>query len=266
MALIPSNTKTAEEKKAARAAAQDDVLMREIDDAVRQDDYARMARTWGRPVLALLVLGLVAFGGYLFWDSRQEAAMEESSENLIAALDQYEAGNLDSAYKQSGTLAAGDGAGSAATALMLQGGIALQQGRGEEAAKLFAQVAGDDDVPQTLRDMATVREIAATYDTRKPADIIARLKPLAVPGNAFFGSAGEMVAMAYIEQGQRQEAGTLFAAIAKDEGVPESLRSRSRQMAGLLGVDAIEDVNELLEEQGVDATSDPAGAAGATRE
>ena len=72
------------------------------------------------------------------------------------------------------------------------------------------------------------------------ADIGATLKPLATPGNAVFASAGELVAHAYLDQGKRAEAGALFAQIAKDENSPESARSRARQMAGVLGVDAIE--------------------------
>jgi hypothetical protein len=36
----------------------------------------------------------------------------------------------------------------------------------------------------------------------------------------------------------------LFAAIARDKSVPVTLQRRARQMAGLLGADAIDDVNE----------------------
>ena len=81
-----------------------------------------------------------------------------------------------------------------------------------------------------------------------PADVVARLQPLAVPGKPYFGSAGELLAMAYLEQGKNREAGALFASIAKDETQPEGLRSRTRQMAGVLGVDAIVDVDEVLDE------------------
>ena len=38
--------------------------------------------------------------------------------------------------------------------------------------------------------------------------------------------------------GKQQEAGRLFAAIANDKQVPDSLRARSVQIAGSLGVDA----------------------------
>jgi len=76
--------------------------------------------------------------------------------------------------------------------------------------------------------------------------VVARLKPLAVPGNAWFGSAGELVGAAYLKQGRPELAGPLFAQIAKDKTVPETLRARARQLAGVLGVDAIEDVGQAL--------------------
>jgi hypothetical protein len=49
--------------------------------------------------------------------------------------------------------------------------------------------------------------------------------------------------MAYLKQGKEELAGPLLAAIAKDEDVPQTLRSRSRQLAGLLGYDAVADVD-----------------------
>ncbi len=128
--------------------------------------------------------------------------------------------------------------------------------------QLFQQVADDADAPSELRDLARIRAVAATFDTREPEDVIAALKPLAVPGNAWFGSAGELVAMAHLEQGQTKQAGTLLAAIAKDDTVPESLRSRARQVAGQLGVDAIEDVDELLRAAGIDAAAEAPPSAG----
>ena len=262
MALVPSNDKSREDKKAERQAAQDDVLMREIDDAVRQDDYARFAKIYGRPLLGLLVAGLLAFGGYLFWDSRQEAAMEKTSEDLVSAIDQLGAGNFDSANDAAATLASESKGGAKAAAMLMQAGIAMEKGDLETAAGLYAQVAQDNDAPQAVRDLALIRENAAGFDARDPADVIAALKPLAVPGNAYFGSAGELVAMAYLEQGEREQAGTLFAAIAKDEDVPQSLRARTRQMAGLLGVDAIEDVDELLESQEVGDAANADAASG----
>lgn len=245
MALRPGSEKNAEEKK----AAEDEVLLREIDDAVREDQLRDFGVKYGRPLLAVIVAGMAAFGGYLFWDSRQEAAMEATSEQLVAALDQADAGNLDSANSSAAALAAeGEGAAKA-SALLLQAGIAMDQGRTADAIELYASVANDESAPPVLRDLATIREMAAGFDTRDPAEVIERLGALAVPGNPWFGSAGELVAMAHLEQGNREQAGTLFGEIARADNVPETLRARSRQMAGLLGVDAIDDVDAFIEEQ-----------------
>ena len=188
--------------------------------------------------------------------------MEAQSEKLVAALDKLQAGDTLQAQQLAASLAAkGDGA-AAASAQMMQAGLAMEQGKRAEAAAIFAKISADDNAPPAIRDLATIREVTATFDTRKPADVIARLKPLAVPGNPWFGSAGELVAMAHLELGQREQAGTLFGEIAKSDDVPETIRARARQMAGLLGVDAIEDVEALLESQGV-PTANTEGAASA---
>ncbi len=255
MALIPKkNSKnsplTPEDKKALQETAAEDVLLREVDEAVRQDQLSSFATNYGKPLIAAVVLGLAGFGGYLYWDGQQELAKEGNSETLVAALDQIEAGNLATGSSSLDPLIADGNSGTQAAARLLKAGIALEQGKTKEASKLFAVVAADTKAPPAMRDIATIREVATSFDTMKPADVIARIKPLAVPGKPFFGSAGELVAMAYLEQGKLKEAGAMFASIAKDENVPDGLRSRSRQMAGLYGVDAIEDVDKVLEELG----------------
>lgn len=262
MALTPAKTEADADKQAKKKAAEDEVLLREIDDAVRKDDYAEFGKRFGVPLLVVLLLGLAGFGGYLFWQNQSEAAMEAESEQLIAVLDQLEAGNLSAANEAAGTLATQSDSGAGVLAVMTQAAIAVEQGRGAEAATLYESVVADDKAPAAMRDLAKIRAVALTFDERDPADVIATLESLAVPGNPWFGSAGELVALAHLEQGNQQQAGTLLGEIAKSEDVPESLRARARQLAGLLGVDAIDDVEELLEEQGLAPSAEGDAASG----
>ena len=111
--------------------------------------------------------------------------------------------------------------------------------RPKAAAAIYGRVAADAALPQPYRDLALVRQTAAEFDTLPPATVIARLTPLAKAGNPWFGSAGEMVGAAYLKQNNPKAAAPIFAAVAKDESVPETIRSRAVQMAGTLGVDAI---------------------------
>lgn len=252
MALTPKNELTREEKRERQENAQQEALLREVDDAVRQGDAEAFLDKWGKPLLGLLLAGLAAFAGYLFWESRQETAMERDSETLVGALDQIQAGNIDTGFDRLEELAGKEGGGAAVVAAMMRAGIAEQRGDDEDAAAMFQAIAENGDAAPAMRDLAKLRRVAILYDTMDSAQIVSTLKPLAVPGNAYFASAGELVAHAYLDQGKRAEAGALFAQIAKDDESPETIRSRARQMAGVLGVDAIEDVDALLEEQGVE--------------
>ena len=222
--------------------------MREVDEAVRQDQAKEFASTYGWPLGIGVVIGLAAFGGYLFWDSQQESAMERSSEQIVAAIDELDAGNLDVADDELAALMRDGSTGAVNTARLIRAGIAMQQGRKDDAVALFDEVAGDAEVPQPMRDLAAIRSVAAQFDEMDPDAVIARIGPLATEGNPWFASAGELVAMAYLEQGNEEQAGPLLVAIAKNEDAPASLRARTRQIAGLLGHDAVEDVEEMLEE------------------
>ena len=217
------------------------MFLREVDDAVRKDQLAEAAHNYAKPIGAAVLAGLAMLAGYLWYDSHKASVSDAQAEQFTTALDQIEAGQLDGGKSRAATLATEGGAGYKAATQLLNAGIAAQQGKADAAANTFAAVAADAGAPQAYRDLANVRLIALRFDAMKPDEVIAKLKPLAVPGNAFFPSAGELVGLAYMKQGHNDLAGPLFAAIAKEKDAPDSLRSRVRQLAGLLGVDTVDD-------------------------
>lgn len=239
MALPPQSRS---DKLAQRDAAQQDVFLREVDEAVRQDEMFTLFQRYGKPAIAVVVVGLLALAGYLWWDHSSKQSAGEVGEQFTMALDKLDARNLPAADKELVTVEQKGGDGSAAAAKLLRAGIALEQNKQAEAAKLFAEVAADGDAPQPFRDLATIREVSINFDTLPPQQVVDRLKPLATPGNPWFGNAGELVGIAYMKQNRNDLAGPLFAAISRDKDVPDSLKRRTRQLAGLLGVDAIDDV------------------------
>lgn len=231
------------EKAAAQDAAQREVFLREVDEAVRKDDLQTFAQRYGKLVLGVVVLVLAVFGGWLYWSHHQTKAYEERADAFVQALDGVQSGNLDAAKDKLAPIAALDASdANASSARLLLAGIAIKQGKQADGIKLLRQVADDAGAPQPLRDLANVRAVAANFDAMKPQDVIDKLKPLATPGNAWFGPAGELVAMAYLKQGKADQAAPLFAAVAKDEKAEAGLRSRARQLAAVLGADAVEDV------------------------
>ena len=183
---------------------------------------------------------MLAFAGYLYWQHHRAEQAGLAGEQLSLALRSVSENKPDAAKPILAKL--GDqrhrrlprrrrSSPSAA--------LALDKGDDKAAIAQYAAIAADTGIAQPFRDLALIRQTAVEFDTLPPATVVARLKPLAVAGNPWFGSAGELVALAYQKMGKADLAGPLFAAMAKDKDVPETIRTRAMRLAGLLGVDAV---------------------------
>ncbi|WP_370309770.1 tetratricopeptide repeat protein [Sphingobium abikonense] len=224
MALTPQNS---------------EAFMREVDDAVRQDQLTTFWQRYGRILIVLLVVGLAAFGGWLYWQHHQKTQSEAVSEQMDTLLDTAVGGGTPDA-KQLDALTKASQPGYRASALLVQAGVAARKGDAKAAIAAYRAIAADGSLDQPYRDLALIRQTSLEFDSLKPQQVVDRLKPLAVEGAPWFGSAGELVAIAYMKMGKNDLAGPMFAAMAKDEKVPQSIRSRARQMAGVMGIDAVE--------------------------
>lgn len=221
MALPPMNTT-------------EDSFVREVDEELRRDQLLQFWQKRGRVLIAVVILGLAAFGGWLFWKEQQAKASALESEKLDEAVRLASSGNDAGAIKLLADLKASPRDGYRATALMTDAAVLLQKGKLDEAAKAYAKIAKDEGLAQPWRDLAIIRQTAVQYDRVAPDEVIARLSPLAVKGNPWFGSAGEMVAIAYLKKNRVQDAAKLFDAIAADKNVPETIRGRASNMAASL--------------------------------
>lgn len=216
-----------------------EAFLREVDEELRRDQVQQFWQRYGRLLIGALVAGLLVFGGYLYWSQYQKDRAGKQGEALSKVFEDLGGGSRTGATKQLDELAKAAAPGYRASAIFTQADLLLEKNDLKGAAAKFAAIAGDSSVGQPLRDLALIRQTSAEYDVLKPQTVIARLKPLATKESAWLGSAGEMVAIAHLRLNQNKEAGAIFGQIARSENVPESLRQRAVQMAGVLGVDAV---------------------------
>jgi hypothetical protein len=242
LALRLTKPKSHAEKIAQRDAAQKEGFLREVDEALREAEMIDAFKRYALAAGAAVVAGLLMLGGYLWWTAHHSAVLAQQAEQLVLALDKVDGGDQGGAFAQLAPLAQDGSAGNQAAARLMQAAIATRQGKPGQAEQIYASVAGDAKTPKSFRDLANLRYVALRFDTLPPAEIIARLRPLAAPGNPWFGSAGELVGVAYLREGRKDLAAPLFGAITNDPDVPESLRGRTRQLAGVLGFDAVQDM------------------------
>jgi hypothetical protein len=217
-----------------------ETFYREVDEELRRE---QMKTTWqrnGKWIIAGVVLLLAAIAGYLYWQNHRQEQAGKRGEELSAVFEDIQAGKMKGAEPRLDAIAKEGGPGYRAAALLTKADLAIVQNNVPAAVALFKTLAEDEGLPAPYRELALIRQTAAEYDALQPTVVIQRLKPLAVAGNPWFGSAGEMVALAYLKQQKNADAARIFAAMAKDQSIPASIRSRSVQMAGALGVDAVQ--------------------------
>lgn len=215
-----------------------DTFVREVDENLRRDqirDFFKENGTW----LAIgLVLFLAACGGFIWYQQYREKNAQSQVEELAQIYKDIGGGTTAKVPDELDALSKSGSKAVRATALFTRAAFAIQQNDQKTAIATYRQISEDSSLPDAYRDAATIRETALEFDQLQPQQVISRLEPLAKPGNPWFGSAGEMTALALLKAGKNEEAGQLFAALAKDKNVPESIRNRAIQISGSLGADA----------------------------
>jgi hypothetical protein len=221
----------------ARTPETNEAFIREVDEELRRDQLTGLWKRWGILFVGLIVAGLLAFGGWLWWQDYQAKQAGLEGERLSAAVEQLSADRVAAAEPALKELTQSERAGYRSAARLAQGALSAQRGDVPGASATFAAVAKDGEVGQPLRDLALIRQTTAEFDTLPPDQVIARMQPLAQKGNPFFGSAGELVAIAHLKAGRAKDAGAVYAALAADPNVPPTIRSRAAQMASVTGID-----------------------------
>ena len=221
----------------ARTPETNEAFLREVDEELRRDELARFWKRWGRLLLAAIAIGLIALAAFLWWRDYQSKQAGVEGEKLSAAIEQLSRGEFNGAAPALKELSESSRAGYRAASQIAAGAVASERGDAKAAVAAFSAVANDKDVAEPFRNLALIRQTTIEFDTLPPDQVIARMQPRAQKGTPWFGSAGELVAIAHIKAGRPKDAGALYAAMAADAAVPATIRSRAAQMASVLGVD-----------------------------
>jgi hypothetical protein len=213
----------------------DEAFLREVDEELRREQVVDVWKNYGRWIIAAVIGGLAIFAGVLGWNYWTHSSAEAQSVKLQGIYDSLTAGKGAEAKAPLADLAATGGPGARSIAKLLQANQLVEAGKIKEGAAIFGDIANDGAVAQPVRDLALIRQTFVTFDTLAPQTIIDRMKPLATKDSAWLGSAGELVALAYLRLNKPTEARAMYKLIAESENVPDTLRQRAVQ-----GEDAVD--------------------------
>lgn len=218
----------------------DDTFLREVDEELRRERVGNIMTRYGWYIVGGAVLLLAAIGGWIWWQHRQTVQAGEASQKLVQVIEQLEQNNAKAAAPTIDELAASDRPGYRLAALFARANAQVSTNAIPAAIETLKAIAADEGAPQPYRDVALIRQTQLELDNLPPAQVVQRLQPFAQAGNPWHGTAGEMVGIALIKQQRLDQAGRVFEALARDGGVPETIRARAIQMASALGIDAVQ--------------------------
>jgi hypothetical protein len=212
-------------------------FIREVDENLRRDQAQKVFKRFGILIVGGALLLLAAVGGWLFWKNQQAEKAAVQSEQFTAILGDIGAGKTGADVDRRLDALATEGNGSlSGSARLTRAALALQKSDRATAIAQYRSVMEDDDVPQTVRDTATLRLTQLEFDSLQPQQVIDRLAPLAVKESAWYGSAGELTALAMLKANRRSDAAAILNGVAASKDVPASLRARAEQLAAGLSI------------------------------
>jgi hypothetical protein len=212
-------------------------LLREIDEDIRRERFAKLWKRYGTYVIAAAVLLLASVAGYKIWQEQTIARRGEAAEQFTAAV--ALASKDRAAAEERLRAIAKDGPAGYGLLAAFQQAALLAKGGDRQAARNAYQDLQRSASDPIYRDLAILSEaMVALEGEALPIDADAirdKLQPLTLDGNPWRFSARELTAMLAWRGGQTGEAKNRLNALAEDPQAPADIRDRAQQMLAQIG-------------------------------
>jgi hypothetical protein len=209
----------------------------EVEEDLRAERAERLLKkyAWLLAVAAVAVVGGVA--GRQLWQRHQNQQDVAAATRYVAVQTALESPKADKAEQISalGQIAATAPEGYKTLARLREAGLRADTGDLPGAVALWDAVAADASADPLLRDLATLQATQRELDQGDPAQLEARLKPLADPRNAWSPLVREQLAVLDLRQGRVDEARKKLQILSFDIDAPAGLRARASALLAGLG-------------------------------
>ena len=215
--------------------AEEDALLREVDEELRRERLEKLWKRYGNLFLALSAGLVLAVAGYKGWQYYQRQQAETAGKAYVEALDLVRSGKTDAAEAALRKLAEGGHAGAAGLAKLRLAALKIRQGKVKEAIALYAQVSEDAALEMPYRNAARVRQAWLMVDSASRDNLAKVLGGLDVAGSPWRTAAREILALAALREGDKKTAANYLKQILADPEAPPEARSRANVLLNATG-------------------------------
>ena len=206
-----------------------ELLIREVDDELRHEQYLRLWKSYGHLVVAAALAVVLVVAGYQGWRGWQARQRQEDSSLYAAAQEMLAKGDKRGGLDLLAKLGTEGHGGLSVAARAMRAEVLAAGGDIGLAVAAWEEIASSG-APPIFRDLAILKEALLTLDSGDPAAIEKQVAPLAAADRPWHYAATEILAMAAAKKGDRQRAAELYKQLADDFKAPQGIRSRATDM------------------------------------
>lgn len=221
-------------KKAKKDILEDDALIREVSEDVKNDQMKVLWDKYGLFVIifvALSITAAVSFETFKTWMNKKN---QEVSNAFAVAISLQNQGKLDDSLKILQTLSEKSSIYSDIARLQMAN-IYFEQNNDKKAIEQLEFLVSDKGDSNQMREIALLKLAAYKLDNNAPsAEIRELLMPLAEKENGSYNVARELLAMLAIRDGNLEDAKSEYELIAASANGSDALKSRALDMINIL--------------------------------
>ncbi len=206
----------------------------EISEDLRRQKLQRLWTNYGKHLIAVIVLIILAVGLYEYWKHHTRVTAERESGDFAHAVELIEKGNTKAGLEALRELQQNAGGGYRFLAGLREADVLAGQGDRAGAIAVFERIAADGKIDRALRDYAELQAITHALEDGERGDLRARLEALARPGAPWAALAEEQLAFLDLKAGNADRARERLQAIAANEEAPASLRDRANSLMSVI--------------------------------
>jgi hypothetical protein len=212
----------------------DNSFFREVDEAVRHDQYKALWDKYGVVILVLAAAVIAGVAGYKGWTYWQERQSREAGTEFTQALALETGGDPTKAQEAFASLAEDGPQGYRVLSRFQIAAGEAKAGETEKAVASYDALATDASVDPILQGLATVQAATLRVDKADYAEMERRLKGLIDGNTAWRFSARELLGLSAYQHNDMRAAEEQFSALLSDQGTPPNLRDRANMMLALI--------------------------------
>ena len=218
----------------AKDDAAADLLIREVDEDLRQENLTKIWKKYGALMVAGAVSAILAVAGTQAWQTWRHNQNLDASQRFTEALSQLDQGDKAKGIDALQALAGNGTDGYRLLAEMKLAQVKLTDGDSQGAIALYDKVAVNGGVDDVYRNMALLKSAYLKLSLGEVGGVEPMVTPLAAESSPWRHSAREVLALLALKGGDTAKAQDWLRKIADDVAAPAGVRGRAAELLAAL--------------------------------